>query len=114
MGRHMNTVEQTEIWDRYEAGQTLREIAASVGGFAGEYGGLVGFYLFPGDRNPLCLVPEPAGVFEERSPDVFSGGVEVAGVDDNGGPSVLVDFVGDLAVEGFWFVAGEGHDPRGP
>lgn len=31
MGRHMNTVEQTEIWDRYEAGQTLREIAASVG-----------------------------------------------------------------------------------
>ena len=31
MGRHMNTVEQTEIWDRYEAGQTFTEIAASVG-----------------------------------------------------------------------------------
>ena len=29
MGRHMNTVEQTEIWDRYEAGQTFTEIAAS-------------------------------------------------------------------------------------
>ena len=76
-------------------------LGAAVGGFAGEYGELVGFYLFPGDRNPLCLVPEPAGVFEERSPDVFSGGVEVAGVDDNSGPSVLLHFVGDLAVEGF-------------
>ena len=31
MGRHKNTVEQTEIWDRYEAGQTFTEIAASVG-----------------------------------------------------------------------------------
>ena len=31
MGCHMNTVEQTEIWDRYEAGQTFTEIAASVG-----------------------------------------------------------------------------------
>ena len=40
-------------------------LGAAVGGFAGEYGQLVGFYLFPGDRNPMRLVPEPAGVFEE-------------------------------------------------
>ena len=44
MGRHMNTVEQTEIWDRYEAGQTFTEIAAAalllrLGGSAGAGGG---------------------------------------------------------------------------
>ena len=37
----------------------VKAFGAAVGGFAGEYGQLVGFYLFPGDRNPLCLVPEP-------------------------------------------------------
>ena len=31
MGRHMNTVEQTTIWDRYEAGDTFTEVARSVG-----------------------------------------------------------------------------------
>ncbi len=30
MGRHMNTVEQTTIWDRYEAGDTFTEVARSV------------------------------------------------------------------------------------
>ncbi len=41
MGRHMNTVEQTEIWDRYEAGQTFTE--SGVGRAAVEYGaGLFG------------------------------------------------------------------------
>lgn len=31
MGRHMNIVEQTEVWDRYEAGETFTEIARVVG-----------------------------------------------------------------------------------
>ena len=31
MGHHMNTVEQTTIWDRYEAGDTFTEVARSVG-----------------------------------------------------------------------------------
>ena len=26
-GRHINTVEQTTIWDRYEAGDTFTEVA---------------------------------------------------------------------------------------
>ena len=31
MGRHINTVEQTTIWDRYEAGDTFTGVARSVG-----------------------------------------------------------------------------------
>ena len=31
MGRHINTVEQTTIWDRSEAGDTFTEVARSVG-----------------------------------------------------------------------------------
>ena len=31
MGRHMNSAEQTAIWDRYENGETFTGIAAAVG-----------------------------------------------------------------------------------
>ncbi len=31
MGRFMNAAEQVEIWDRYEAGETVTAIAAAIG-----------------------------------------------------------------------------------
>ena len=56
MGRHMNTVEQTEIWDRYEAGQTFTEIAASVRAAVEHGAGLCGPSRVPAACWAACLV----------------------------------------------------------
>ena len=56
MGRHMNTVEQTTIWDRYGAGDTFTEVARSVGR-SGQYGtGLCGPSRVPSSCGAACLV----------------------------------------------------------
>ena len=56
MGRHMNTVEQAEIWDRYEAGQTFTEIAASVGRPLSTVRDYVARHGFRRPAGAACLV----------------------------------------------------------